>query len=94
MLRKSHSSEWAVLSANTASETAGHSAALQQHFEELKAELHDFTSIFTGWTAGRRRVLYEDKETYERTLTEEQGSSRGCTSCNNTKLSFRFSGGP
>lgn len=78
MLRKSHSSEWAVLSANTASETAGHSAALQQHFGELKAELHDFTSVFTSWTVSRRRVLYEDKETYERTLAEEHGNSGAC----------------
>lgn len=68
-----------MLSANVASETAGHSAALQQHFEELKAELHDFTSIFTGWTASRQRVLHEDKEAYERTLAGEQGNERGHT---------------
>lgn len=87
MLRKSHSSEWhASTSSNngnhnggvsfSSGEAAAHSIALQQHFEELKAEVNDFTSLFASWTASRRRVLNEDKEAYLKTLSEESGIRR------------------
>lgn len=74
MLRKSHSTDWHAQSmVEKQSEASVHSMALQQHFEELKAELADFSSVFSAWLGTRRHALTDDKEAFLRTLAEEQG---------------------
>lgn len=72
MLRKSHSTEWAGPSSER-SESAIHTIALQQHFEEMKGDLRNFGDIFTQWVSSRRQALTTDKEEYLRTLAQEQG---------------------
>lgn len=76
MLQKSHPTEWHTNNTcmnNRQNEATTHSVALQQHFFELKTELEDFNSIFTGWVSGKRGLLTTDKEVYLKTLAEEQG---------------------
>lgn len=71
MLRKSHSSEWAGNQVGINNES-GHSVALQQHFTEIRKQVSDFSQTFATWVASRRQALTTDKESYFKTLAEEQ----------------------
>jgi predicted CopG family antitoxin len=59
-------------SSNSNTATINASLAIAAHFEELKRELASFTGVYQEWLESRRRPLIEDKETFLRTLAEEQ----------------------
>lgn len=46
---------------------------MSAHFQELKAEMNSFTSVFSSWLTDKRRMVNEDKAAYNKTLSDEQG---------------------
>ncbi len=77
MLRKSHSIDWHAGRGPSSAERAGsdgHAQALKEHFDELKAGLDDFNTVFAHWATGRHHALSEDKAAYLATLAEEKGA--------------------
>lgn len=78
MLRKSYSTEWQTLPSSheqsRSSETSAHVGALYQNFEEIKGEMRDFQGTFSEWLSFHRQVLTDDKESYLKTLSQEQGN--------------------